>query len=462
MSKINPDILIPHHFEAREYQIPFLHAVEESLAGRSPIRFFYQVWHRRSGKDKTNIADVVPRRLIKDPCLVKYVYPTLTMARENMWDGIGGDGYKYLNHIPDDVRLGKPNETRMSMRVWNEQYSDGDDNHSIFRIGGSDNPDSIRGGNTKLFVFSEWADQDPRTWDVAEPILRENGGIAVFNTTPKGDNHARALLEYAKNNPLWYVSMLNATQTGVFTASELEAIKQDIVMRWAADGRSEEEAIAYFEQEYMCSFESPVVGSYYGAALRKAEQSGRVGKVPYEATLPVHTAWDLGMDDSMTIWFYQTVGPEIRIIDYYENSGEGIEFYVKVLQDRKYIYGKHYGPHDIQVRELGTGKSRWEVAKTLGVRFETVANIGVDEGINAARSIFAHCYFDAVKCNRGIQCLKNYKKAWNEKLKVFSNTPLHNWASHGADGFRILAVGYKRPTATSQPPVTGFGGAGWN
>lgn len=451
------DITIPHHFSARDYQIPFLDAVEKAINGQSQVRKFLQIWHRRSGKDKTNIADVVPRRLIKDPCLVKYVYPTLVMARDNLWDGLGGDGYRYMNHLPDDLRIGKPNDTRMTVKLKNNFYNPAEANHSLFQAAGSDNAESLRGGNARLYIFSEWADQDPNAWDVVEPILRENNGIAIFNTTPKGDNHARGLYEYAKNNPEWFVQILTANDTGVFTPAQLVSIKQDIIDRFAANGRSEEEAVAYFEQEYLCSFESPVVGAYYGAAVRKAELAGRITNVPYEQQLPVNTAWDLGMDDSMTIWFYQTIGAEIRIIDYYENSGEGIEFYIKILQDRKYIYGKHYGPHDIEVKEIGTGVSRKATAKRLGVDFQVAPKLGVDEGINAARSIFAQCYFDKVKCNRGIQCLKNYKKAWNEKMKVFSNSPQHNWASHGADAFRYLAVSYKRPTI-QVPQPQGFGG----
>lgn len=452
------DITIPHHFVARDYQIPFLNAIEKSINGESSIKYFLQVWHRRSGKDKTNIADVVPRRLIKDPCLVKYVYPTLVMARDNLWNGIGGDGYRYMNHLPEALRLGRPNDTRMTIKLKNNDYNASLENHSLFQAAGSDNAESLRGGNAKLYIFSEWAEQDPNAWDVVEPVLRENGGIAIFNTTPKGDNHARGLYEYAKNNPEWFVQILTANDTGVFTPEQLLKIKQDIIDRFAANGRSEEEAVAYFEQEYLCSFESPVIGAYYGAALRKAEIEGRVTSVPYEPRLPVNTVWDLGMDDSMTIWFFQLIGGEIRLIDYYENSGEGIEFYIKVLQDRKYIYGKHYAPHDIEVREIGTGVSRKATAKRLGVNFETAPKLGIEDGINAARSIFAQCYFDKVKCNRGIQCLKNYKKAWNEKMKVFSNSALHNWASHGADAFRILGVIYKRPTQPNPNAPQGFGG----
>jgi len=445
------ECIIPYHFKARDYQVPFLRAVEASVNNESQVRYFLQIWHRRAGKDKTNIADTVPGRLIKDPCLVKFVYPTLKMGRENLWDGIGSDGFKYMDHIPEIIRAGHANESSMKVPV-----KCGGEGESLFMIGGSDNPDSLRGGNPKMFVFSEWSEQDPYAWDVVEPILKENGGISIFNMTPKGDNHARALLEYAKNNPLWYINILTADQTGVWTPKQLKDIKEDIIKRFSANGRSEAEAMAYFDQEYLCSFNSPVIGSYYGAGMRRAEKEGRLGRVPWMDALQVHTFWDLGMDDSMSIWFMQVIGQEFHFIDYYENSGEGLPHYAKVLQNKEYLYGRHYAPHDIAVRELGTGKSRWEVAKKLGINFEVAPKLGIDDGIDACRSVLRQCWFDLNKCHRGINCLKNYHKEWDEKNKVFRMMPKHDWSSHGADAFRTFGTGYKKYIKPIQQ--TNFGG----
>lgn len=449
-----PTVILPHNFVARDYQVPFLFEVQKARMGLSEKRYFMQIWHRRSGKDKTNIADIIPKQLVKEPGLVKYVYPTLVMARDNLWMGIGSDGYKYLDHIPKELHKNDPNNTRMTIDIVNG---------SIFQAAGTDNPDSLRGGNAKLYVFSEWPEHDPYAWDVVEPILRENDGIAIFNFTPKGDDHARALYEYAKNNPKWYVQLLTAEDTNVFTRRQLEGIRDDIVKRFASDGRSEAEAIAYFDQEYMCSFKSPVIGSYYGEALRRAEAEHRITNIPQDESTAVYTAWDLGIDDSMTIWFFQFVGQEIHFIDYYENSGEGLAHYAQKLQEKHYIYGKHYAPHDIEVRELGTGKSRYEVAKSLGIKFEVGKNLSIEDGINAGRSIFSRCWFDSIKCLRGINALKNYKKEWDEKNKVFRNQPKHDWASHGADAFRCFAMGQKGPvqSRTQYEGSTPFGGVAW-
>jgi hypothetical protein len=445
------EITIPYNFTPRQYQLNFLREIEKAINGKSQKRFFYLIWHRRSGKDKVAIADVVPRRLILNNCLVKYIYPTLVMGRDNLWNGIGSDGFRYINHIPSQLRLDEPNETRMTIKTKNIQGGE-----SIFQVAGTNNPDSLRGGNPVLVVFSEWAEHDPYAWDVIEPILRENKGIAIFNTTPKGDNHARSLFEFAKNNDLWFVETLTYKDTGIFSEDEFKRIKEDTIKRFETQGRTDEEAIAYIEQEYLCSFNSPMVGSYYGGLIRKAEDEGRITKVAVENNYPVYTAWDLGIDDSTTIWFFQVVGNEFHFVDYFEATGEGLEFYIRVLQQKGYVYAKHFAPHDIQVRELGTGKSRWEIAKNLGITFEIAPRLSVEEGINAARMIFNRCWFDKDKCSRGIMALKSYRKDWDEKNKVFRKTPLHDWSSHGADAFRTFAVGFKKQ---SQPiKITSYGG----
>jgi len=214
--------------------------------------------------------------------------------------------------------------------------------------------------------------------------------------------------------------------------------------------------MAYFNQEYLCSFDSPVIGSYYGEGIQRAEKEGRITDIPYSEDYPVNTYWDLGMDDSMSIWFMQEMGAQYRFIDYFESSGEGFAYYAKVLQDKGYLYGRHFAPHDIAVRELGTGKSRLEVAKRLGIPFEIGPKLGLEDGIDASRSVLRQCWFDKSNCFRGINCLRNYRKDWDEKNKIFRSMPKHDWSSHGSDSFRTFAVGHRmfRPS----PPQSSFGG----
>jgi len=184
-----------------------------------------------------------------------------------------------------------------------------------------------------------------------------------------------------------------------------------------------------------------IEGAYYSAQMREAELDGRIGEVPYETSIPVDTWWDLGIGDSMVIWFSQVVGNEIRLIDYYENSGESLQFYGKILQERGYVYDTHYMPHDAKVRELSTGKSRKQIAESLGIRpIKVVPQLPVDDGINAVRMILNKCWFDREKCQEGIKTLKNYRKEWDDKHGTWKPKPLHDWASHGADAFRQLGV----------------------
>jgi hypothetical protein len=206
------------------------------------------------------------------------------------------------------------------------------------------------------------------------------------------------------------------------------------------DGMSDE----MIAQEMEVSFEAPVAGSYYGKLINDAENSGRVTNVPWESRLPVHTAWDLGIGDYMSIWFYQVYGMEIRIIDFYENCGEGLAHYAKKIGEKPYVYGRHHAPHDIEVRELGTGKSRLEVGRDLGIRFIPGKKLPVDEGIEAVRGLLPRCWFDRDKTESGREALKQYHKEFDEDKRTYRDKPDHDWSSHAADAFRELAQSIKR------------------
>ena len=196
-----------------------------------------------------------------------------------------------------------------------------------------------------------------------------------------------------------------------------------------------------------------VEGAYYTVEMREANAEGRIGPVPYDRSVGVVTAWDLGVGDSTAIWFAQMVGPEVRLIDYYESSGVGLDHYVSVLNSRGYNYTDHILPHDVRVRELGTGKSRLETLDALGVRPITIApQLMVDDGIQAVRSMLNRAWFDAEKCERGIDCLRQYRRDYDENNKSFKARPLHDWSSHGADAMRYLAVGF-RPMSNWGDPI---------
>ena len=209
-----------------------------------------------------------------------------------------------------------------------------------------------------------------------------------------------------------------------------------------------------YDQEFECSFEAAIQGAYYGNEMKEATDSGRITMVPYDPALGVVTSWDLGIGDSTAIWWSQHLSSgETRIIDYYENSGVGLDHYAKVLSEKPYHYEQHILPHDVQVKELGTGKSRLETLDALGIRnIEIAPKLAVDDGIQAARSMLARCWFDEEKCHRGIEALRQYRRGFDEKNKAWRGRPLHDWTSHGADAFRYLAVGYS-PTQQWGPPI---------
>jgi len=208
---------------------------------------------------------------------------------------------------------------------------------------------------------------------------------------------------------------------------------------------------ADYEQEWYLSSSAAIRGAWWGAELGQCDTEGRITGVPYDPGLPVDTTWDLGVDDATSIWFSQsTRGGEIRLIDYYEASGEGLPHFIKKVKDKSYVWGTHWAPHDINVRELGTGKSRLETAKALGLKFQTVPSIPFIDGIQAVRLLLQNCWFDETKAGPGLNALRNYRKTWNSRINEFTAQPIHDWASHGADAFRYLAVRHKTPVDKQQ------------
>lgn len=205
-----------------------------------------------------------------------------------------------------------------------------------------------------------------------------------------------------------------------------------------------------------------VEGAIYGDELDKARDEGRVCTVPYDPTQPVHTAWDLGVLDSTAIWFcQQTRGGEVRLIDYYEASGEGLPHYARVLQGKGYTFGRHIGPHDIMVRELGSGRSRFEVAADLGIRFEVAPRHELEDGVHAVRMLFPRFWFDKERTRAGVQALAHYRKAYNAALDEFKASPVHDWASHGADALRYLATTLQEPATRRTARSERMSDMGW-
>lgn len=194
------------------------------------------------------------------------------------------------------------------------------------------------------------------------------------------------------------------------------------------------------QQEYYTSFDMGVEGAYYASYLDKAKRDGRISQVPWESSFKVHTAWDIGVRDSTTIIFFQTIGQTVRIIDCYENSKQGLEHYAEILHGKPYLYGRHIAPHDIRVQEWGSGVTRFEKARQLGIKFRIADDYEIPDGIEAARSLFSKLWIDEKKCKPLIKALENYRQEFDVKRKVYKPRPLHDWSSHFADSFRYLAI----------------------
>lgn len=413
-------VILPFKYRPRPYQVNLYNAFNKG------VKRFITIWHRRCGKDKTWF-NIMVRAAFERIGAYYYYFPTLSEGRKIIWEGMDKDGFKFLDHIPKELIL-KKNDHEMKIKL---------SNGSLIQICGTDRLDVV-GPNPVGAVFSEWPLQNPMAYDLIRPILRENDGWAGFNGTPRGKNHAFDMFNMAMNNPDWFCEKLTVDDTkGI--------IKQEDIQKDRDEGMSEE----LVQQEYYCSFEYGLEGSYFAQLMAEASGDGRIGSVPFEKDLPVSTAWDIGVSDSNGIWFFQDKGNWLHIIDYYEMNNVGIEHYANVLEMRSikqgYVYNNHFAPHDIKVREWGSATAtRKESASKLGIDFTIIPKVKFkQDSIDAARAIIPKCRFDRVKCKHGIDALQNYQKQWNKQYNVFADKPLHNWASNGADAFQTLAMAQK-------------------
>ena len=409
------EITIPYHFEPRDYQIPIFEAIDEG------VKRIIMVWHRRAWKDKA-CFNIIVKKAAEDVWIYYYVFPTYSQGKKAVWDWIDKDWWKTIKHIPDEI-IKRKNDTEMKVELING---------SIIQIIGSDNVDSIVWTNPIWIVFSEYSLQSPAVWDFLRPILAENGWWAIFNFTPRWDNHAKELLDMARANDKWLVSIQTVLDTKAITPEVLEEERKEIILKNWSD--------AIFQQEYYCSFDAWIAGNYYAEILSELEKNNHRTVVPYDPWLDVYTVWDLWINDSTAIWFWQRLGKEIRIIDHYENNWEGLSHYVGVLREKWYRYWTMYLPHDAQARSVQTWKTVEEKMYEYWFNdIQIVPRLSVLDGINSARAILPYCYFDKDKTERGRKCLKNYHKEFDDKRTAYK-WPEHDWSSHSADAFRYLAV----------------------
>lgn len=382
-------------------------------------RYALTIAHRRAGKTVARINKLIKEAAIctKPAPRFAYLAPYYIQAKDIAWN--------YLKSYAAPVLQGKaPNESELSVVFPH--------NGAQIRLYGADNAERLRGLYFDGLAGDEAQDIRPSVLtQVIMPALSDRQGWLDLSGTPKGwGNLLGETYKRVKDDPEWFVQIIRASETGIIPQDELDRLRRSM---------PENE----YEQEFECSFDAAITGAYYAEAIRRLEAAGAVCPVPYDPMFKVHTAWDLGISDSMTIWFFQVVGREVRVIDYYEASGYGLEHYASHLQSKGYTYGQHFGPHDIEVREIGTGKSRKEVAAGLGINFDVLANLPLKDGIDAARMTLPRCVFDAKKTAIGLDALRQYREKLDEKRNI-SLGPLHDWSSHAADSFRYLSLALGR------------------
>jgi phage terminase large subunit len=404
-------------YKPREHQL----RVHELLDGK---RFAVVVAHRRFGKTVAALNHLIREAVLNEKETPRYAYiaPTYGQAKRVAWDYL----VKYTTPLG-----GTNNISELRVDFWGRRI----------QLYGSDNPDSLRGQFFDGVIIDEVGDQNPKIWtDIVRPALTDRKGWCLFIGTPKGHNHFKELRDRAEKEEGWGLLEFKASETGVVDEVELKQAKNEM-------GEDK------YRQEFECSFDAAVEGSYYGQMLNELEEKKHMQEIPREEISRTFTAWDLGMGDSTSIWVAQLVGTEVRLIDYYENHGVGLDHYVKWIKDNDYLKSEHILPHDVRVRELGTGKSRLEMLEEAGLEVKIAPRMGLDDGIQAVRRLLPRCWFNVPQVQNGLNCLRNYRRDYDEKRKIFYERPLHDWSSHGSDSFRYLALGLDEGHSTWSKPI---------
>jgi phage terminase large subunit len=424
----------------RNWAIPF---------HRSLARFLVLVLHRRAGKtvalvnhhlraatddgwERTRLLKLQPA--LTEPMLKElmrarrygHILPSRVQAKLVAWD--------MLKHYASFIRGQVPNESELRVDL--------PGGHRV-QLFGADNPDAFRGAPFSGISYDEFSQHPPNIFsEVTSKSLADHLGYAIFAGTIKGKNQLWKTYEAAKSDPTWFSLWADiqdslANEVDGTTLMLRQAMHDD--QQLIAKGLMSQEE---YEQEWFLSVTAAIKGAYYAKQLIEARQAGRIRAVAHDPALRVHDVWDLGKGPNMSIGFFQRVGRQVSLIDYEEGlESDGIPQMIKKLQDKPYLYGKHLAPGDIKATDLSTGKTRWETAKALGWEFTVVPELSVMDGINAGRNMFARLWVEEEKCATWIEAMGAYQRVWFERLGMFGDDPVHNWASHPADMYRYAAVG---------------------
>lgn len=427
-----PEVELPAQgWKPRHYQVGFWQYMLDKTWGARAILCH----HRRAGKDHTAINWCATASQMRKGLYI-HVFPYANQGRRIVWDGIDFQGNKFLDAFPKEL-ISRKMDLEMKLYLTNG---------SIYQVLGADDPDKLVGINCVGAIFSEYALMDPKALNLVMPILNENGGWAVFPTTPRGKNHFYDLFQNAKNDPNWFVSHETIETTG--------AVDPVVVEQERSRGVDE----PLIQQEYYCSFDAGLSGAYYEKQIAVLDKEGRILDFSFDPALEVHTAWDLGINDTTAVWFFQEARDGVRMIDHLESKDLPLTWYISKLREKASInswsYGRHYGPHDVMQRDLSTGNTLYTTAANLGLRWTVVPKIDdIRHGIEATRQCLAKCWFNKKLTLKGVEALKSYRKQWDDKNKCYRDKPLHDWSSNTADAMRTLAMGRRALDPNRKKPT---------
>ncbi len=374
--------------------------------------------------------------------------PEFAQCRRAIWTAVDAEtGIRRIDQaFPPELRENM-NEQEMFIRF---------KNGSTWQMVGSDRYNNLVGAGVAGVTFSEFALANPSAWGYIRPMVEANNGWAAFISTPRGRNHFRDLYMMASSNPDWFAQTLSINDTGALTPKQItESLAEYIALYGEDIGR------AQFQQEYEVSFNAAILGAFYAREMVAVRNEGRIDAIEALPDRPVHRAWDIGVRDDTSIWWFQVVAGQVFVLDCYSASGAGVDHYAEVIEKRRaehgWIDGTDFVPHDARVKEWGTGRTRIETMQQLGLKPEVVPQAGLMDGINATRRTIPRCVFHH-RCEDGISALEQYRREWDDDKKTFKANPLHDHNSHLADAFRYMAMAWKTiPIQIDAKPVIG----GW-
>tara|TARA_R110000803_G_scaffold67205_1_gene128850 strand:+ start:727 stop:2061 length:1335 start_codon:yes stop_codon:yes gene_type:complete len=376
-------------------------------------RFAALVCHRRAGKTVACVNELIIRALFTKKPNSKYAYvgPFRQQAKEIAWE--------YLKNGSDHIRKGPPRESDLRITLFNG---------ATITIYGADNPDALRGLYFDGIILDEYGDCKPTLWgEIILPTLLDRKGWAVFIGTMKGKNHFYKTLERARVEASWFHMELKASESGILDSDDLREARAEMTD-------------AQYRQEMECDANAAIQGSYYSELLAKMEDERQIGSFKYNPHEMVHVSADLGFSDSTAFWFWQLDEDGPILIDYEEADSKPLDYYFELLNGKPYEYADIWLPHDAKARSFQTGRSTIEQFINQGFPCKAVPRLAVQHGIDAARLVLPACRIDHENCQVGIEALRAYRRQFNEKTQQYSNTPLHDWASNGADAFRYFSL----------------------